>query len=76
MAKRSKLSLSLEAYDPYTFSPFGKKLPKSSKMYSAMRLSRHDLREVALRGLQGRMHLLKLLELVELQPEGQLKLWL
>nr|XP_020186010.1 serine/arginine repetitive matrix protein 1-like [Aegilops tauschii subsp. strangulata] len=39
-----------------------------------MWLSRLDLQEVALRGLLGRMHLLKLLELVELQPERQLKL--
>ena len=45
-------------------------------MHSAMRLSRLDLREVVLRGLQGRMHLLKLLELVEWQLEVALMLWL
>ena len=45
-------------------------------MHSAMRLSRVDLREVVLRGLQGRMHLLKLLELVEWQLEVALVLWL
>ena len=32
--------------DLYTFSPFGNKLPKSSKMHSAIRHSRHDLREL------------------------------
>ena len=39
--KQISLSLSLcpEAYDLYTFSPFGNKLPKRLKMYSAMRLS-------------------------------------
>ena len=41
-----------------------------------MRLSRFDLREVALRGLQGRMHMFKLLELVEWQLEVALKLLL
>ena len=71
------LSLSpLKPIDLYTFSPFDNKLPKSLKMHSAMRLSRLDLREVLLRGLQGRMHLLKLLELVEWQLEVALMLWL
>ena len=45
-------------------------------MHSAMCLSRLDLREEALRGLQGRMHLLKLLELVEWQLEVALMLLL
>ena len=45
-------------------------------MHSAMRLSRIDLREEVLRGLQGRMHLWKLMELVELQLEVALMLWL
>ena len=39
-------TLSLEAYDLYTFSPFGNKLPKSLKMQSAMQLSKHDLWEL------------------------------
>ena len=37
-------------------------------MHSAMQLSKLDLREVVWRGLLGQMHLLRLLELVELQP--------
>ena len=45
IAKRSK-ALSIEAYDLYTFSPFGNKLPKSSKMHSAIRHSKHDLQEL------------------------------
>ena len=45
-------------------------------VHSAMRLSRLDLREVVLGGLQGRMHRLKLLELVELQLEVAHMMWL
>ena len=45
-------------------------------MHSAMRLSRLDLQEEVLRGLQGRMHLLKLLELVEWKLEMALKMLL
>ena len=60
----------LEAYDLYTFSPFGNKLPKNLKMHSAMRISKHDLRElrsakVAWRGVLQQMHLKRSVELVE-----------
>ena len=37
--KEQRATLSLEAYDLYIFLPFGNKLPKSSKMHSAKRLS-------------------------------------
>ena len=44
--KEAKNTHSLEAYDLYTFSPFGNKLPKSLKMHSAMRHSKNDLWEL------------------------------
>ena len=66
-AKEAKYSpsLSLKAYDLYTFSPFGNKLPKSLKMHSAMPLSKLDLRErqsakVAWRGVLQQRHLKRL----------------
>src|SRR3954464_10479356 len=79
--RKATLSLSLEAYDLYIFSPFGNKLPKSSKMHSAIRHSKHDLRELRNVKMAWReQHLQKLRlaseELEGLPLEGQLRLWL
>ena len=78
-AKEAKHTHTLEAYDLYTFSPFGNKLPKSLKMHSAMWLSKNDLGELrcakmAWIGVLQKMELKRSVELVKCQLEEQQRL--